>query len=241
MVYVIAGVLLGAAVLTLTLPWSRRDAAGLSLVELGYVWRGPRGAVAGALRVLHDQHAVKQTYGGMERKTRQLPRGSDPFVRAVFAGLDVPRGPAALLEMPGVEEKLPPIAERVLAARLRVGPVRRGLGSLAAATAPVMAMVALAHGVGSIAVGIVTFAVSLVVAAWLGSLHGITMAGLRTLAAAPRVRRGARRRGRLADATSSLGGSYLWANFGGMEGGFGIGVSDAGGHGGDSGGHHGGF
>jgi uncharacterized protein (TIGR04222 family) len=232
----IAGVLLGAAILTLTLPWSRHDPADFSLVELGYVWRGPRGAVAGALRVLHDQGVVKHIYGGVERKAARVPRGTDPFVRAVFAGLDVPRGPATLLELPSVEEKLPPVAERVMAARLRVGPARRAVGSAAAVAAPVMAMVALAHGVGPIAAGGVTVVVSVVVAAWLGSLHGITIAGLRTLAMAPGVRRRRRRFATLAHTTSPAG---LWlAGSGATDGGFGVAAGDSGGHhgGGDSGG-----
>lgn len=212
-------------------------------MELGYVWRGPRGAVAGALRVLHDQGAVRSTHGGMERKVPRPPRGADPFVRAVFAGLDVPRGPAALLELPNVEEELPPVAERVMAARLRVGPARRGVGSLAALAAPVMAMVALGHGVGPTALGIATVAVSVVVAAWLASLHGITIAGVRTLAIAPGVRRrrcSARRGGVLSQATS-LGGIWLLPGYGATDGGFGVVVGDSGGghHGGDSGGHGG--
>jgi uncharacterized protein (TIGR04222 family) len=235
MVYLIAGVLLGAAILILTLPWSRHDPADLSLVELGYVWRGPRGAVAGALRVLHDQGVVKRIHGGMERKTRQLTRGADPFVRAVFAGLDVPRGPAALLDLPGVEEKLPPVAERVMAARLRVGPARRAVGSVAAVAPPVMGMVALGHGVGPIAVGIVTVVVSVVVAAWLGSLRGITTAGLRTLATAPSLRRRRRGAAKLSHVTSISG---LWlATSGATDGGFGVVTGDSGSH---HGGHDGG-
>ena len=228
MVYMIVGVLLGVAVITLTLPWSRRDTADFSLLELGYVWRGPRGAVAGALRMLHDQHAVKPVYGGMERKTNRLPRGTDPFVRAVFAGLDVPRGPAALLELPSVEEKLPPVAEQVMSARLRVGPARRAVGSFVAFVAPVMALIALGHGVGSVAVGIVAVVVSTAVAGWLGALHGITIAGVRALNVAPGFRRGGSRSSGLSQVVSISG---LWlASSGATDGGFGAAVSDSGGH-----------
>jgi hypothetical protein len=102
-----------------------------------------------------------------------------------------------------------------------------------------MTMVALGHGVGPTAVGIVTVVVSVVVAAWLGSLHGITIAGVRTLATAPGVRRrrrGSARRGGVLSQATSISGVWLLAS-GATDGGFGVAMSDSGGHdGGDAGG-----
>ena len=238
MVYLIAGVLLGAAVAVLTLPWSRRDPADFSTVELGYAWRGPRGAVIGALRVLMDEDRRRWRQDGMVRPDKRLPRDVDPLVRAVHAGLDHPRGPSALLELRKVEDELPPIAERVLGARLRVGPARRAIGSFVALVAVMMPVVALAHSVGDVVTGIAVSVGTVLVASRLVALRGITIRGARTLAAVPRRggtrRRGARRGGRLAAASFSVLTGAGWET----PAGFGAVGGDSGGDGGggDSGG-----
>lgn len=215
--YVIAGALLVAAVAILTLPWSRRDPADFSLIELGYAWRGPRGAVVGALRVLGDLDVVRRSRSrGMVRTDKPLPVGIDPFARAVYGGLDQPRGPAALQELRSVEQKLGPVAERVLGAGLRVGPARRALGSLAALLAPVVALAALVLDSGDVVLGIAVSVVTVVVAGWLATLRGVTIAGNRTLG----TQRGAEDDAVGAPTQLEVPLRVLVAEFGAADGGF---------------------
>ncbi|HEX6357205.1 hypothetical protein [Actinophytocola sp.] len=197
MTYVIAAALLVGAVAILTLPWSRRDPADFTTAELGYAWRGPRGAVIGALRQLVDAGTLQPSrVRGMARTDTSLPSGTDPFTRAVYSATGVRRGPSALQEYPGVRKALPAVAERARAAGLRVGKVRRALGSAAALAAPVNVLVA--HGFRDVT-GIVVGVVMVLVAAWLVVLRGTTIAGTRTLGAAEQgdtsALRGSGRRG----------------------------------------------
>lgn len=263
MVYLIAGVLLGAAVAILTLPWSRRDPAGFSTVELGYAWRGRRGAVGGAMRDLINERVVgRSRLHGIVLTDKKLPHGVDPFVRAVYAGVSRSRGLSGFLSRNDVAKEMPRVAERVLGAGLRVGPVRRMLGSLLALAAPVVALVAVGDEVDDVTTGIVVSIVTVVGAVWLVALRGITIRGARTLAAVPRRRFAARREATEPDATrqgalASLGGGlpagwlfagfgmatsyfavdtgYFGGDFGGGGGGGDFGGGDGGG-GGDSGG-----
>jgi hypothetical protein len=243
MVYLIAGVLLGAAVMTLTLPWSRRDPEDFSVVELGYASRGSRGAAAAALRVLVEVGALHRSHRkGLRRKGNGLPQGTDPFVRAVFGGMVTPRSLDALLDLPSIAVRLPPVAARVRGAGLRVGPVRRALGSFAALAAPVVAGVGLTRGVGNTAVGVVVLVVTVAAACWLLALRGVTIAGARTVVAAPDLRAGDHEGsgGRLSHALS-VGGTWLLPEFGSPDAGFGVVQSDfGGGHGSHFGGDHGG-
>jgi hypothetical protein len=181
MEYLIAGVLLGAAAIILTLPWSRRDPADFSLVEFGYAWRGPRGAVVGALNVLTELGAVvRSRRRGAVRIDTSLPRDIGPLAKAVYAGLVTPRGPNELRDLKNVKAALPAVAARVRGAGLRAGPARRVLGGLAALASPVVALVELFR-TGDVAVGLPVTFVAVVGAGWLLLLRGITIAGMRTM------------------------------------------------------------
>lgn len=221
MAYVIAGVLLGAAVAILTFPWSRRDQNEFTLAELGYALRGPRGALAGALRTLVDLGVARRSrQQGVVHSDVPLPSGGDPFLRAVYGAISVPRELTELLDLPKVEKALAPVAQRAISAGLRVGPARRAIGSLAALAAPVTALVALAYG-GDLVLGIAVSAVAVVVFGWLMSLRGTTIAGTRTLRLQP---------------SGEEGGSsqveapirVLIEDLGAPSGGFGVPVSESG-------------
>jgi hypothetical protein len=241
MTYLIAGVLLGAAVAILTLPWSRRDPDDFSKVELGYAWRGPRGAVAGAIRVLMDEGAARRSRRrGIVRTGERLPRGLDPLARSVYSGLGTFQGLGPLREQTSVRDRMPAVARPVVSARLRVGPVRRVLGTLVALGAPVVALVTLAREVTT--TGIVVSVVTVLGAGWLIALRGVTIRGARTLSAVSRPAvRGGSRRGVLAGSTPA---GWMLADFGYPTSSFAIDMNDLGGgrHGGgyDGGGHHGG-
>jgi hypothetical protein len=247
MMYLIAGVLLGAAVLILTLPWSRRDPADFSTAELGYAWRGPRGAVGGAMRDLINERVVgRSRLHGMVLTDTKLPHGVDPFVRAVYAGIGRSRGLSGFLSRTDVSKEMPRIAERVLGAGLRVGRVRRVLGFLLALAAPVIALVAVGDEVGDATTGIVVGIVTVVGAVWLIALRGITIRGARTLAVVPRRRFAARkgatqpdptRQGALASLGGGLPAGWLFAGFGMATSSFAV---DTGYFGGDFGGGGGG-
>jgi len=254
MVYLIAGALLGAAVFILTLPWSRRDPAVFSTVELGYAWRGPRGAVGGAMRDLINERVVgRSRLHGIVLTDKKLPHGVDPFVRAVYAGIGRSRGLSGFLARKDVGKEMSRVGERVRGTQLRVGPVRRVLGSLLALAAPVVAMVELGNEVGDATTGIVVSIVTVLGAVWLVALRGITIRGARTLAAVPRRRFAARRKATEPDATrqgalASLGGGlpagWLFAGFGMATSSFAVDTGyfggDFGGGGGDGGGDFGG-
>lgn len=240
MTYPVVGALLVAAVAVLTLPWSRRDPADFARTELGYAWRGPRGAVQAALGLLVDQGLLRARRGRAERRKGRPPRTTAPLVRAVFESLGPSAdGVSSLLETPSVQDELAPVADRVIGARLRVGPARRVLGSLTAFVAPVTALVALAHGVGNVVVGVLTSVVAVLVASWLMALRGVTIRGARTLAAAPPDRRTHRPNGRGAR-LSQLSGGVGWlhapACFGAPSYGADVGGGDDGGGGGSDGG-----
>lgn len=193
MMYLIAGVLLGAAIVILTLPWSRHDPADFSTAELGYAWRGPRGAVGGALRVLINARVVgRSRIHGMVQTDAKLPRGVDPFVRAVYAGVGRARGLSGFLARTDVHRELPAVAERAMVARLRVGRARRVIGTLVALAAPVIAVVAMGNETTTATTGIVVSIVTGLIAARLVALRGVTIRGARTLAAVPRRGYGAR-------------------------------------------------
>lgn len=185
MMYLIAGGLLGAAVAILTLPWSRRDPAEFSRVELGYAWRGPRGAVIAALHELIDAGVARRSRRrGIARGGEPLPRGLGALTRAVYGGIGESRRPSALLALRNVQAAVKPVASHVMGARLRVGAVRRALGTVAAVAAPVIAFVTVARGAGDVVTGLIVGVVALAVAWWLVRLRGITLAGARTMAAA---------------------------------------------------------
>lgn len=209
MAYVLVGVLLVASVAVLTLPWPRRDPADFTPLELGYAWRGSSGAVRAALGVLHDLGLVRARRGRVERRDKKkLPRGTDPFVRAVFDAL----GPTAdsvssLLENPSVQEHLTPVADRAIGTRLRVGAPRRAAGLVLVFASPVIVLVALAHGEGPVVAGVLTGLAAVVVGGRLLGLHGMTIAGARTLAMVPgrRSRLGKGKRAGLADMSAGSG------------------------------------
>jgi hypothetical protein len=239
MAYVIALALLVAAVAVLTLPWSRRDPADFSTVELAYAWRGPRGAIGGAMRVLMDEGLARRVRGrGLKLTDKKPPRDLDPIVRAVYGGLDMPRGPAALLDLDELGDTLPPVAARVIGARLRVGATRRVVGSAAAMAAPVVAVVALAHGVGATLVGIAVSLVTALGAWWVMTLRGTTIRGGRTLATAARPRRRRSRRSALSGLVGTLPTGWIMADFGEATSSFAVDAGDIGG--GDGGGGDGG-
>lgn len=233
MPYLIAGVLLGAAVAILTVPWSRRDPAEFTPVDLGYAWRGPRRAVIGALgSLLVGGYARRSRKKGIVRSDLPLPNGLEPLVRAVYGSLTV------LLALASVRAALPPIASRVLAAGLRAGVMRRWLGSLVALAAPVVAFVGVARGDGPIGVGIAVAVLSVLVMAWLLSLRGITIAGSRTSADARRgAALGVEGAGPREIVAGSSIGSTLLIYLGAPDGGY---FADHTFHGGFDGGHHGG-
>jgi hypothetical protein len=214
MAYVIAVLLLVGAVAVLTSPWSRRDPAGFTTVELAYAWRGPRGAIGGAMRLLMDEGLARRVRGrGLKLTDKPPPPDLDPIVRAVYGGLDLPGGPAALLDLAELGDTLPPVAARVIGARLRVGATRRVVGSAAALAAPVVSIMALAYGVGYVLVGIVVSLVTLLGAWWVLTLRGTTIRGSRTLAVAARPRRGRPRRGALAGLVGTLPTGWILAGF----------------------------
>jgi uncharacterized membrane protein YgcG len=247
MMYLIAGALLGAAVLILTLPWSRRDPADFSTVELGYAWRGRRGAVGGAMRDLINARVIgRSRLHGMVLTDKKLPHGVEPFVRAVYAGIGRSRGLSGFLSRTDVSKEMPRVAERVLGAGLRVGRVRRALGSLLALAAPVIALVELGKETGDATTGIVVGIVTVLGAVWLVALRGLTIRGTRTLAAVPRRRFAARRAATEPDPTrqgalKQLGGGlpagWLFAGFGMVTSSFAV---DSGYFGSDFGGGDGG-
>jgi uncharacterized protein (TIGR04222 family) len=215
MAYVIAVLLLVGAVAVLTSPWSRRDPADFTAVELAYAWRGPRGALGGAMRVLMDEGLARRVRGrGLKLTDKPPPQDLDPIVRAVYDGLDMPHGSAALLDLEVLGDTLPPVAARVIGARLRVGATRRVVGSAAALAAPVVSIVALANGVGYALVGIAVSLVTLLGAWWVMTLRGTTIRGGRTLAAAARPRRGRPRRGALSGLVGTLPTGWITADFG---------------------------
>lgn len=184
MMYLIAGGLLGAAVAILTLPWSRRDPDDFSTVDFGYAWRGPRGAVIAAPRVLFDAGlAARSRRRGIARNDRPLPRGLDPLTRAVYGGIGESRRPAMLLRLRSVQKAMSPVAHRVIGARLRVGVTRRVLGTAAAAAALVIVLVTTVTGANDLTTGVIVGVVALAVTWWLVRLRGITLAGARTMAA----------------------------------------------------------
>jgi hypothetical protein len=218
MAYVIAVLVLVGAVAVLTSPWSRRDPAGFTTVELAYAWRGPRGAIGGAMRVLMDEGLARRVRGrGLKLTDKPPPEDLDPIVRAVYGGIDLPGGPAALLDLDELGDTLPPVAARVIGARLRVGATRRVVGSAAAVAAPVVSIVALASGAGYALVGIAVSVVTLLGAWWVLTLRGTTIRGGRTLAAAARPRRGRPRRG--AGLVGALPTGWVLAGFGETTGG----------------------
>lgn len=137
----------------------------------------------------------------------------DPIVWAVYGGLDLPGGAAALLDLEELGDTLPPVAARVIGARLRVGATRRLVGSAAALAAPVFSIVALVSGVGYVLVGIAVSFVTLLGAWWVMTLRGTTIRGGRTLAAAqPRRRRP--RRGALSGLVGTLPTGWIAADSG---------------------------
>jgi hypothetical protein len=212
MAYVIAVLLLVGAVGVLTSPWSRRDPADFTTVELAYAWRGPRGALGGAMRVLMDEGLARRVRGrGLKLTDKPPPEDLDPIVRAVYGGLDMPRGPAALLDLDELGDTLPPVAARVIGARLRVGATRRVVGSAAALAAPVVSIVALVNGVGYALVGIAVSFLTLLGAWWVLTLRGTTIRGGRTLAAATPRRR--QRQGALSGLVGTLPTGWITANF----------------------------
>jgi hypothetical protein len=182
---VIAVALLLAAVALLTLPWTRRNEADFSMVDLGYAQRGPRGAVLGAIQTLIDVDAVRRSrVRGVARTGNRLPEGIDPLARAVYGGIGVRHHVRTFLAMKSVTEQLPAVAERVVGAGLRVGVARRVAGTLAALAAPVASIVGLANGDGT-AISIVTLVVTVAVAGVLWLLHGATIGCRRTLMGLP--------------------------------------------------------
>lgn len=247
MVYLIAGALLGAAVAILTLPWSRRDPADFSTVELGYAWRGQRGAVGGAMRDLINERVIgRSRLHGMVLTDKKLPHGVDPFVRAVYAGIGRSRGLSGFLSRTDVSKAMPRLAERVRGAGLRVGRIRRVLGSLLALAAPVLSMIELGKETGAATTGIVVSIVTVVGAVWLVALRGLTIRGARTLNAVPRRRFAARRaatepdptrQGALKQLCGGLPAGWLFAGFGMVTSSFAV---DTGYFGGDFGGGGGG-
>jgi hypothetical protein len=215
MAYVIALLLLVGAVAVLTAPWSRRDPADFTPIELAYAWRGPRGALGGAMRVLMDEGLARRVRGrGLKPTGKPPPEDLDPIVRAVYGGLGLPRGPAALLDLDELGDTLPPVAARVIGARLRVGATRRVVGSAAALAAPVISIVALATGAGHALVGIAVGLVTLLGTWWVMTLRGTTIRGGRTLAAAARPRRSRTRRGALSGLVGTLPTGWVTADFG---------------------------
>lgn len=214
MAYVIAVLLLVGAVAVLTSPWSRRDPGDFTTVELAYAWRGPRGAIGGAMRVLMDEGLARRVRGrGLKLTDKPPPEDLEPLVRAVYDGLGLPGGAAALLDLDVLGDTLPRVAARVIGARLRVGATRRVVGSAAALAAPVVAIVALATGAGNALVGIAVGLVTLLGAWWLTTLRGTTIRGGRTLDAArpPRKRP---RRAALSGLVGALPTGWVTADFG---------------------------
>lgn len=213
--YVIAVLLLVGAVAVLTLPWSRRDPADFTTVELAYAWRGPRGAIGGAVRVLLDEGFARRVRGrGLKLTDKPPPPQLDPIVRAVYGGLDLPRGAAALLDLDELGDTLPPVAARVIGVRLRVGAIRRVVGSAAALAAPVVSILALAHDDGPALVGFAVIFVTVLGAWWVMTLRGTTIRGSRTLAAAARPRHSRPRRGALFGFVGTLPTGWVKADLG---------------------------
>jgi hypothetical protein len=227
MAYVIAVLLLVGAVVVLTTPWSRRDPAEFTTVELAYAWRGPRGAIGGAMRVLMDDGFARRVRGrGLKLTDKPPPPDLEPVVRAVYGGLGLPSGAAALLDLDELGDTLPPVAARVIGARLRVGAIRRVVGSAAALAAPVVSVVALVSGVGHVVVGVVLSVVMLLGAWWVMMLRGTTIRGGRTLAAAARPRRRRSGRGPLSGLVGTLPTGWIRADFGERANGSAADVSD---------------
>lgn len=232
MTTLIAGVLLGAAVAILTLPWSRRDPDDFSHSELGYAWRGPRGAVAGALRTLVEVGAAKRSRKrGMARTGARLSPHIDPLARAVYGGLGSSGGVRTLRDLKNVRAKLPAVRAAVVGARLRTGITRRLAGTLAALASVVVALVGVVDGAD---LAIPALVVTALVGGWLLTLRGATVRGARTLASVPRPPTS---RDTTEPASTSFGGGLFIgiSGYAGETPGGGFGLTDFGG------GHHGGF
>lgn len=176
LVLVVAVGLCVVAVALLTWPWRR--AGDVVPVEVGYAWRGRRGAVLAAMGVLI---AGGLALPGREisRLERPLPGGMDPLVRAVYDSLVVRRGVSSLLTRDAVRAALPAVARGSVRAGLRVGVVRRLAGSLVAVAAPVVAV---------LADSVVTAVVTGVVALALLAQRGRTFAGRSVLRSIRRER-----------------------------------------------------
>jgi hypothetical protein len=208
---VIAVALLLGATALLSLPWRRRDPDDFSMVELGYAQRGRRGAVLGALQTLIDVDAVRRSQvRGISRTEKRLPEGIDPFARVVYGGIGVRHEVRAFLTMKDVAKRMPALAKRVVGAGLRVGPMRRVAGTLAALAAPVVAIVELANA-GGTAANIVVTVGTVAGAGVLLLLRGSTIGCVRTLAGLPplekvRLNRG---RGLSASRDGTLGSSWV--------------------------------
>lgn len=238
MTYLIAGGLLGAAMVILTVPWSRLDPNDFSNSELGYAWRGPRGAVAGALRTLVEVGAAKRSRKrGVTRTGARLSPHIDPFARAVYGGLGSTGGVTALREMKSVQARLPEVRQRALHTRLRTGVTRRLVGTLATLAAPVVALVGVLRGV-DIGVGIPVLAATVLLGGWLLTLRGATVRGARTIAGVTRPHMA---RDTSGYRSPSLGGLFIpvGGSAWGTPGGDGFGFADGSGYdggGGDGGG-----
>src|ERR1044071_1665264 len=107
MMLIIALGLCVVAAAALTWPWRR--AGDVTPVEVGYAWRGERGAVLGAVGVLI---AGRLALGGStaSRLERPLPDHLDPLVRAVYDSLVIPRSVRTLLAKDAVRAQLPAVA-----------------------------------------------------------------------------------------------------------------------------------
>lgn len=179
MVVIAVGWCVVAAVLS-TWPWRREG--DVEPVEVGYAWRGRRGAVLAALGVLVSG---KLALSGREasRLDRPLPDDLHPLVLAVYDSLGIPRGVKSLLARKSVRAELRAVARDTVRAGLRVDVPRRVLGSLAAVAAPVVAGLA-----GSVALAVITGVVALALLAQ----RGRTLAGWSVLRSVRRERPRAR-------------------------------------------------
>lgn len=165
----------------LTLPLTRGGDRPTATV-LGYAWRGRKGAVLAAVRILIAEGIARARprHGDVRREKRRLPVGGDPLVRAVYAALLSPRSVDDLAELSSVAEEVDKVASR--ATGLRVGRLRRAGGVALAVLAPAACLVGLITGEGLPAIA--ATAGTAIAAILLVRLNGTTIAGIRALRAA---------------------------------------------------------
>jgi uncharacterized protein (TIGR04222 family) len=101
--------------------------AKLGIAQAGYLARGRRRAILGALVALRVHGAVAAGRPGTIRRKGPPPSWSDPLTRAVYRGLSTPVGTRMLRARTSVREALATTAEELVTAKLLIPGWRRAI------------------------------------------------------------------------------------------------------------------